>query len=133
MGCDIHWVLEVKDKDKWVGLMHSSYNRFPAGDRWYAFFTELGLEHRGESDTAYKLHGYPEDMSDLTKYVKDTGCWDHSESHLSLEEFTAAYKRAHEKYPCSTSEEKLKELFGDSFEFLKSDSARYRVVFAFDN
>ena len=95
MGCDIHWTIEVKHGDKWVGVLNSRGSKSKASDRWYAFFGELAGV-RMESDNAMPLRGLPSDISDLTEW--DIDGWDHSESWCSVDEFVAAYNRAVTKF-----------------------------------
>lgn len=130
MGCDIHWCVEIKNGDHWLGLISSNYCSFPAGERWYSFFAELGMTGRRTSDTAVPLRGLPDDISELTKYSIEHGCWDHSPSWLLFKDFVAAYKRAHGRFPSDDSEAKQNCLFGEYFDDYEKEM---RVVFAFDN
>jgi hypothetical protein len=132
MGCDIHWVLERKNGDEWIGLMSSDSIRCNAGSRFYSFFTELGLMSRGESKTALKLHGLPSDISGLSRMIyKDWAEDYHSASSLTLPEFTDAYKRALKDFS-EDSETTAKELFGGWFDG-DEYNREHRVVFWFDN
>ena len=133
MGCDIHYVLEFKMGDKWVGFLSDrgqSY-KVPAGARSYVFFTELA-NVRGESDTAMAPKGLPDDISDLTR--SDLDIWYHSHSWCSVEEYLDAYNRAAEKVGALPIKEKA-ELFGLAYwpfdEFDEYNETR--VVFGFDN
>lgn len=128
MGCDIHWVLELKTSGKWVGVLCGDFSRdLSAGDRWYAFFEELA-NVRGESDTAEPQRGLPPDISDLTRYSIDCGNWEHSKSWLTLAEFMNAHYRACMKFPRQNTKAKL---FGSWP--VPEPCDKYRVVFAFDN
>lgn len=99
MGCDIHFVVEQKHQDKWVGLL-STEGPFslPYGarktlpilqfqDRDYEFFGRLaGVRRNGP-----QALGVPEDASDLA-YMQMTQ-WDgfgHSHSYCSLRDFVRA-------------------------------------------
>ena len=133
MGCDIHWVLETKTDRNWLGLMSSDSTNFIAGNRWYSFFTELGLPHRGESDTAVTLAGFPVDPSELSLY--EFSIWSgeaHSPSYLSLDSYVAAYNRALSRHYPSEKLITARKLFGDWF-WTAEDGNGYRVVFWFDN
>lgn len=131
MGCDIHWVLEIKNRDHWLGLFGDQETHWKAGERWYSFFGELG-NARGKTENAIPLRGLPSDISELTEFSIKQGCWDHSYGWLTLDEFLAAYKRACDKCP-QAKEEKVTEriLFGGRF-YADKDK-EYRIVFAFDN
>ena len=134
MGCDIHWTIEVKHTEKWVGVLNDSGLPCKAADRWYAFFTELAGV-RGDSETAYDPRGLPHDISDLTKYFTENSAWDHTGSWLTIDEFVAAYNRAVLKYLKNPEEKELtkEELFGFAWWPLECKKDQVRIVFAFDN
>lgn len=134
MGCDIHWTVEVKSGDKWIGVMNDCGSKCKAADRWYAFFGEL-VGVRMESDSAMPQRGLPEDVSDLTRYDAHTSSWDHSASWCGIEEFVAAYNRAVTKFQYKNPDGKVvskEELFGLSYWPINDDEEQ-RIVFAFDN
>jgi hypothetical protein len=103
MGCDIHFTVERKVKDKWIGVYSSdltprmpsvSYDHHEIGtmtnvvpamkNRNYSFFTALAGV-RGDGPEA---KGVPDDMSDLTSAALDTwGNDDHSHSWDTFEDF----------------------------------------------
>ena len=107
MGCDIHMVLEKKDKDRdrWVGIhnyphinIHAYTGGIPdqiMGKAWprilgrnYDLFAKLaGVRGDGPDPL-----GVPEDVSDLA--AMEIAGWSgdgHSHSYLSLAEFTRRY------------------------------------------
>lgn len=131
MGCDIHYILEVKVNKKWVGI--DTNRRFnpqnTAANRDYGFFTQLASV-RGDSKR--KPNGVPKNASDLSKlWIKQWGVDGHSHSHMSVEDFSSIWKAYHlpnldsysRKYPEG-------ELFGLDYEI---DKGEYRVIFFFDN
>lgn len=76
--------------------------------------------------------GRPADASDLTRMSAEIGCWDHSHSYLSVDDFVSAYNRAIEKYELEKSPIKRAALFGIDW-WPWEDEDEMRVVFAFDN
>lgn len=114
MGCDIHMVLEIKDKtyDKWIGLHNYPYfepdafmmyisdsdgvpndlaavrgMNFIIRSRDYRMFAELAGV-RGHSYLGNKPNGVPKDASDLSlREIANWGSDGHSHSHLSLDDF----------------------------------------------
>lgn len=134
MGCDIHWTIEVRHNDKWIGLLNDCGLKCKGGDRWYAFFGELA-NVRMDSDTALPVRGLPDDVSDLTKWNAENSAWDHTGSWCSVDEFVSAYNRAITKYQDKNPDEKLvtkEELFGYSYWPIYEEEES-RIVFAFDN
>jgi hypothetical protein len=130
MGCDIHFILEKKIAGKWVGVQTDYFCSGPARSRWYGFFAELGMPHRGESDTAEPLRGVPDDPSETARAILDYWSGDgHSHSWLTADQFIAAYKRAVEKYKTGT--DRSQEMFGPYPLYTEEDD--YRVIFFFDN
>lgn len=133
MGCDIHWTIEVKSGDKWVGILNDRGSKCKAQERWYVFFGEL-VGVRMKSDNAMPQRGLPDDVSDLTRWDADTAAWDHSASWCSIDEFVVAYNRAVTKVKANNPDEKLvtkEELFGYSYWPIYEEESR--IVFAFDN
>lgn len=142
MGCDIHYVLEIKhtvgDEDKWLGIQASDFSLNPkagALERNYERFAQLASV-RGESSRLPR--GVPDDISDLTAY--NLKKWDgdgYSYSWLPIKEFVeiclsaaaepyfaAGRKEFCQKYPIDW----LFYPLGDS-----DDIENGRIVFWFDN
>lgn len=133
MGCDIHWTIEVKHNDKWIGILNDCGLKCKAADRWYPFFGELAGV-RMESDTAYPRKGLPDDVSDLTIWDASSSAWDHSGSWLTIDEFVDAYNRAVIKYQHENPEDKpltKEELF--EYSYWPCYEEETRIVFSFDN
>lgn len=137
MGCDIHYIIELQTSDGWLGLYASDCILRPdqtAAERNYDFFGELaGVRHKTE--TSQRPRGLPDDISDLTKYIWFE-FWDqdgHSHSHMTLDEFCEAYKRACEtiKRKVNDDEPLATQLLGIPYSDI--DIEKLRVVFWFDN
>lgn len=135
MGCDIHWVVEIKTGDNnWLGICSSSMKQSKASERSYSFFAELGMDGRREkSAEAPNLRGFPEKLSDLTMWERERGCWDHSPSWLTLKEFCDSYNRAFKIYVAECDYNSLSCDYIFDYYFYDVDKSEYRVVFAFDN
>ena len=131
MGCDIHWCLEMKRGDKWVGLLVGSGSRAPAYKRWYGFFAELAGVRAYDEAEYPQPKGLPNDISDLARIDIEMTSWDHSHSYATVSEFVAAYDRAAQKYNATSLGRA--ELFGLDWWPWDDDGVEYRVVFAFDN
>lgn len=138
MGCDIHMVLERRLPDReWIGLWSS--DAFPLGGgrplvarRDYEFFAEVAGV-RGNTRTSLYPKNLPEDVSRLSwvQYMRSPTDH-HSVSHLSADDFVAAYKRANpEGRHGYRPEFALYDLLGVDPDW--PENADYRVVFWFDN
>lgn len=146
MGCDIHWVVEQKYEDRWIGIATGECSvrvpidgktstigqyRYAYSDRNYEFFGRLaGVRTDGPEPL-----GLPNDFSDLSKMVLDDDFDLHSASHLPLQEF-------HNRWLQSTnaSAEVVKAIIKgegkkDPYSpfWYPEDDQLFRVVFAFDN
>lgn len=139
MGCDIHYVVEEKIGDKWVGLFENNFQQ-EASERFYRFFGEIAAGVRYESKTSHSIKGWPDDTSDLANHFNERWRDDgHSHSWLTLQEFVEAYYRACEKpfspeaFSCLSDD----NLFGGHDFNDEIDEwhpiANCRVVFFFDN
>jgi hypothetical protein len=99
MGADIHFVIEQKHHDRWVGVFSSTGNYdwqppwelrndasplWKFGERNYQFFGNLaGVRREGPTPL-----GIPEDASSLVQmYTDHWGDDGHSHSYLPLKEF----------------------------------------------
>ena len=148
MGTDIHFVVERKFRDKWVGIFfsdpawrvpgHDKPDVIPACSRNYARFAMLASV-RGESKR--KPIGIPHDASDLTDLVLEDPNR-HSMSWMPLMDFL--------KICFETDSEDRKKMLeslpkdGNEFEFLKDHYIEYyswgsvvpdeyRIIFWFDS
>ncbi len=76
MGCDIHFHVEVKLKEKWEHLCSIKI------DRDYDLFSLLVNDYprsNGKIKGIYGKRGYPEDINELTKFlISEAGCHTHS-------------------------------------------------------
>lgn len=141
MGCDIHIVLERKLPNReWIGLWTSDEfppngvgrgNRPMIAQRDYGFFAEVAAV-RGRSDTSKYPQNIPEDVSRLAwaQYMQ-APTDHHSASHLSAEEFVAAYLRVNPESDRHRPAHALYDLLGIDADY--PEGAEYRVVFWFDN
>lgn len=124
MGCDIHFVIERKEGDHWIGCF--SDDTFH--ERWYEAFSRLaGVRGEGPSP-----NGLPNDISELAKLeVADWVGDGHSHSHLSLKEFIERW------YDKKLGRSELDAYCRMLFEFYPKDElsleSEYRVIFFFDN
>jgi hypothetical protein len=117
MGCDIHWVLEQKLTDKWVGIYSTDLTPMPKGrivtrgqvldrrdesaavtvDTWH----DIDLQNRhydwfgrlaGVRTNGPDPLGMPHDASDLSQAcASDWGGDGHSHSYLPAVDFVAKY------------------------------------------
>lgn len=119
MGCDIHFVVERKIEDHWVGVYSTDYSPYLASDddadrmvrrfddgsteyidpapgcksRNYKFFARIA-NVRGEG--GIDPIGVPDDMSALASIaVRDWGEDGHSYSHMPLKDFVTHWAVAH--------------------------------------
>jgi len=154
MGCDIHYTIEEKHNDKWVGVYCSDFvkydKRMPAANRFYSFFAALAGVRAEDGDNIRKPQGLPEDLSDLSKvmvgYEDDdggnrevkafaenlipilSGYCDldlHSHSYMSVKEFCDIYRETQKHLG---SEVKI----GD-YEIVGGFPDTARIIFCFDN
>lgn len=137
MGCDIHMVLERRQRDaEWVGIWSSDVTpgekgRVKVGRRDYAFFSEVA-QVRGSSPTGHYPRNLPIDVSRLAWLQYMSAPTDHhSPSHLSLEEFIAAWLRANDGDSEVRANFAAHDLFSIDAEW--PEGCEYRVVFWFDN
>ena len=134
MGCDIHFVVEKKIGDKWVGITTSEVYPTPncsnfvwrpyAASRNYIRFAALA----GVRGDGPNKRGVPDDISDLSEYWIDY--WDsdgHSHSWGTIEEVVHIFKTA--IHPL------CKEVRIDDDDWFGCDSSDpdIRVVYWFDN
>lgn len=134
MGCDIHFVVEKKINDKWIGIFKKWPRSGFVGERDYDFFAEIAAV-RGSSETSSYPRFLPEGISDLAlAEITHDGTDGHSHSWMTIKEFSEAKLRVSPdrfKRP----DEPWEELFGDPI-FLNTDKDKiedYRIVFWFDN
>jgi hypothetical protein len=148
MGCDIHFVIEKKFDNKWIGVyaksetpdampekeygvtpgdwVHQYRRRMVFCNRNYGFFALLAGV-RGGADDAVPL-GVPEDMSELASVmVEQEGSDGHSHSHLPYRDFCERFALATAlAFTDEGSHSWVSGCDGD-------DIDSYRVVFWFDN
>ena len=85
MGCDIHTVVEIKNANgNWIGI-----DEVPKefSDRNYSTFAFLADVRNSFNTKGFKPKGWPEDMSEISKEMKEK--WEddgHSPSFLTLKE-----------------------------------------------
>ena len=139
MGCDIHIVLERRREgsDRWIGEFTSDNfkcvgKNLEARNRDYGFFHRIaGVRGWGDND---KVDHYPKnlprDVSDLAWDQYMTRPTDyHTPSHLTAEEFTAAYLAENPNSQTIRNDYAAYDLLGID----PDDKCEYRVVFWFDN
>lgn len=151
MGCDIHYVIEVKDKnsDEWVGVYGSNnpfnppydpknpYPLYTLGYRDYDFFGAIaGVRRRGP-----EAKGLPDDISSMAKMYSNMWEGDaHSHSYLPLAEFVRLKVKTNPLLTAEAAGIKLRG--GDPIEWMLDHYwewvshvgvENFRVVFWFDN
>ena len=155
MGCDIHWVLERKHGEKWIGMRQGDYQWVLVWDKennvWkrdllgpkaksrnYDLFAAIaGVRGPGPDPK-----GLPEDASDLTLMVSDSEDW-HSHSWLPADEFLQkcvetmydaprVLMAENDTHP-AIKQPYLYWLWEDDPEDYGEGLPEYRVVFWFDN
>lgn len=149
MGCDIHFVIEQKYNDKWIGVQKDwselepfDYNNLTKiqklRSRNYNFFGLLA-DVRTSCQSSEDPRGLPEDISELAQAeVEDWGVDGHSRSWHSLEEFVKKFLLANAD-DTGKAELMKRKLQGenpvyDFFPDLDPDRwCDYRVVFWFNN
>ena len=159
MGCDIHWVLEQKFYDKWVGIYATGVTPLPKGSirqngvsesilvnadtdyyptlrsRYYDWFAKLAGV-RGDGPSAL---GMPADASDLSQALaRDWDSDGHSHSYLPAVEFVARYLDESDlvdhikaKFDPTITDTTLTWLGLDKYAMRSPEN--FRVVFWFDN
>ena len=131
MGCDIHFVVEVKNGNRWMGVASTDHIYYPESKhRNYGFFDELaGVRCEGSGRQPL---GVPKDVSTLTKMcLKNWGADAHSESYMTAEEFAACYAKSNGDVSSIVGEDSIFEkCFGREF---CGEEKKYRIVFWFDN
>lgn len=147
MGCDIHFVVERRHKERahegWIGLYATDAlpDRGLAARRDYDFFAEVASVRGSRSPKGYYARGLPRDISALaweeyTRWGSDA----HSVSHLPAQDFAGAWLRVqikdggdapknHWGAPI-TEKSVLWSLLGCPEDDRDNE---YRVVFWFDN
>lgn len=152
MGCDIHWVLERKYHDKWIGVATEyaetakrdslqgivTQPNWPlVGNRNYEFFASLAGV-RGEGP---EPKGLPADVSDYAAAL--SADWDgdgHSHSWDTLEDFCTKRflassddaKAEAMRLKISEGTERIVDKYFDNLAEPEA-AAEYRVVYWFDN
>jgi len=140
MGCDIHLLIEARDKEKnqWVGVS----GQLGLGRNYEAFAALAGVRGDGPDP-----EGTPEDISQTGEYyVRSWNSDGHSHSHLAIKEFCKRWMLVDE--PDQVAElirQEIERVAGYSsatawvreyerlFGYYMDDSDEYRVVFWFDN
>lgn len=108
MGCDIHFIVEKKINDRWIGVYSTQHTPHmarspqdmyaPCRTVWcdnqdYAFFAAIAGV-RGEGP---EPNGLPEDISELAQADADEWAGDvHSHGHMPLIDFVRAKMRVNE-------------------------------------
>ena len=141
MGCDIHIVLERREKgsSEWVGLWASDWmpnGRPLIAQRDYGFFAEVA-QVRGEGTGARIFpRNLPKDVSRLAWLMFMRAPTDyHSTSHMTVPEFTAAWFRASDGRSWIRGQQPRPEFAASDLLGVWDDEneSDYRVVFWFDN
>ena len=139
MGCDIHIVIERREKGsaEWVGVWSSDCapeGRPRIARRDYAFFAEVA-QVRGEG-TQPRIYprDVPKDVSRLAwlQYMRSPTDH-HSASHMTVQEFTDAWFRANSFRPEGKDGPRKEFAASDLLGIWDDDDNDFRVVFWFDN
>jgi hypothetical protein len=160
MGCDIHIVLERKDKkrDRWVGVR--SYRYFKASllaniktesvmglagfvikQRHYDFFNDLCGVRGDGSEFGYQSKGLPDDASDLTLMELSEDNPDlHSHSWLSMAELRPVMEKHYGPQIIASRlkgervrQDVLRMFVDDEIGEDYTPEEDWRLMFAFDN
>lgn len=154
MGCDIHFTIEKKINNKWVGVFSTdltprmpsvSYDHHEIGtmtnvvpamkNRNYSFFAALAGV-RGDGPEA---KGVPDNASPLTKAaVESWGTDGHSHSWDKLDDFMTLHikhtdSRLYKKLLVQTLKGEAKEVLQGLFWEGPEERADMRVIYWFDN
>lgn len=136
MGCDIHIVVErkLKGSSEWTGIWSSDdgpCRRAHVAQRDYGFFAEVASV-RGESSKSLYPRNLPVDVSRLAwlRYMQSPTDH-HSASHMSVQDFVAAWLRANKEPKEVRPDFAAYDLLGIDADW--PEGAEYRVVFWFDN
>ena len=137
MGCDIHIVLERRREgsNRWIGEFTSDNwvigRNLYARQRDYGFFGRLaGVRSSPQGGPRHYPKNLPRDVSELAwdsyiQYPTDH----HSVSHLSIEDFCAAFLAENPNHKHVRED----SIMGDLLGVYKDSNCEYRVVFWFDN
>lgn len=135
MGCDIHFVIEKKVDDRWIGVASTDYGyRPPAKDRNYDFFGKLArVRGEGKRDPI----GLPRDPSDLSSLlVKEWGPDGHSLSWMMIRDFAETCLDSQFKPDLDRREHAIYDFLQlevNDYEDGSDREENYRVIFLFDN
>lgn len=135
MGCDIHFVIEKKVNNKWIGLVSTDYGYRPmAKERNYNFFSAIAsVRGNGNRDPI----GLPRDPSDLSRLlVKEWDCDGHSISWMMLRDFAESCFESAFQPDISRKEWAIYDFLGihvNDYDNGSDSEDKYRVVFLFDN
>lgn len=134
MGCDIHLVLERRDRDEWVAVSLFDHGKTAGGDWFFPPATDRNYERFGRLAGVRREgpapKGFPEDASQSARFFYRRWAGDaHSASHMPLDEAVPIFVDTgpdlndfDAKYPAAF-------YFG-----VESDQVReHRIVFWFDN
>lgn len=158
MGCDIHLVLERKDKerDRWVGVrsyryfaasllyrvkITSNYAGYVLKQRDYSLFNDLCGVRGDGSEFGYEPKGLPDDMSDLTAMELSDDSDLHSHSWLSMAELRPVMEKhfgpqlvaGRLKDEVRAGADVLRTFVDDDIGDEYAPEENWRLVFAFDN
>lgn len=149
MGCDIHYVLERRVKERpwegWTGLYSSDAlpTRPLAKQRDYAFFGEVASVRGERSPLGFFPRNLPKDVSKLAWDEYMSAPLDHhSVSHLSARDFANAWWRVQKlgdrkpknHWGADITEKNVVEALLGPWDFYEENCKHeYRVVFWFDN
>lgn len=140
MGCDIHFIIEQKVNDKWVGVLSTDalvYRNRPLGSvRNYEFFTKLASVRKEDNnkEVTPQPKGVPDDISDLSKMViKSLEGDGHSHSWATAKEFCDAFTSSYLDKEEEFSPEKVLGIYTEEDGDIHPSLDNLRVVFFFDN
>lgn len=139
MGCDIHFIVEEKIDNKWVGILATDkivYNLRPAGvHRNYEFFASLAGVRKevGDSEEPYPK-GLPGDVSELAILCIDESNGDaHSHSYCSGKEFCELFKKT-SLFIEKKEEKDILGVYVKEFEDCRFPASEdLRIIYYFDN
>ena len=132
MGCDIHYIIEKKVEDKWIGVFTTAglyWECHPEGkNRNYDFFGRLANVREYDANHP-DPKGIPDDISDLSRMcISEIGTDGHSHSYCTAGEFCDAFNKNKRK----KGQRPEHEILGI---YIEEDVNinDLRVVFYFDN
>lgn len=132
MGADIHFVVEHKVNEKWIGIFSTDYGYYPpAKVRNYKFFALLAGV-RGDGPRVPL--GIPKDISELASLCADLWKEDgHSHSYMPVTEFAQCWYQSLYSPDLERKQYIVFDALDIDLYFDEKDWKEFRVVFLFDN